>query len=213
MSALESVSLADLVPGLGMSDASAVDESLNCADDCTASICGHSLWPPSFLLSWEFRPPMIDEGKPGGVVFCWVILETKLPESSSWDMSDWTILFPCCSNSFLPIIRFSLVAIEIGIGCLSLIFESFPSLLGEQSEVLISKAMRVVAFDLLAILQRNGSRLKSLGFAMIPSSVILMFAILMLLGSCLLNPPCVFVVIIAIGMLADNVLLDVGHGL
>ena len=95
-----------------------------------------------------------------------------------------------------------------------LVLESFPLLWGEQSEVLIIKLTRVVAFDLPAILQSNGPRLELLGFTMIPSLIVLMFAILVLLGSCLLDPSCVFIIIIVtIWVPSDNVLLDVSHGL
>ena len=96
---------------------------------------------------------------------------------------------------FLPIIGFSLVAIGVGIGCTALILEIFPLVQGAQSEVLVIESTRVVAFCLLAILQRNGPRLVSLGFTMIPSSIILMFVILMLLGSCLVDPPSGFFVV------------------
>ena len=73
--------------------------------------------------------------------------------------------------------------------------------------------MRVMAFDLLAILQRNGPGLEPLGFTVILTSIILVFVTLMLLGSRLLAPPCIFIVVITIGMPSDNILLDVGHGL
>ena len=42
---------------------------------------------------------------------------------------------------------------------------------------------------------------------------ILVFAILMLFGSCLLDPPCVFVIIITIWVPANNIVLNVSHGL
>ena len=78
MSALESVSLAASVPGLGCDIAVAVEfEFINRADEWTALIAGHSLRPPLFLLSCALRPPIIDDGKPGGIVCCWVISETE----------------------------------------------------------------------------------------------------------------------------------------
>ena len=42
----------------------------NQADESIALILCHSVQPPSFHLSCKFRPPMIDEVKPGGAAFC-----------------------------------------------------------------------------------------------------------------------------------------------
>ena len=85
VSALESVSLADSVPGLGWDAALAKDELefMSRVDECTALIDGHSVHLPLFC-AWELRPPTIDEGNPGGVggvLFCWVSAETMLSES------------------------------------------------------------------------------------------------------------------------------------
>ena len=85
MSALESVSFADLVPGGGCDGALELEfELMNRVKEWTASIDSHSVWPSAFLSAWEFWPPTIDEGNPGGVggvLFCWVSAETTLSES------------------------------------------------------------------------------------------------------------------------------------
>ena len=68
MSALESDSLADSVPGGGCDAALELEfELINRAEECTAFTDSHSVRPPLFL---ELRPPIMDEGSPGGVVFC-----------------------------------------------------------------------------------------------------------------------------------------------
>ena len=84
VSASESVSSTDLVPGL-QSDIDVEDELMNQADERTAEIpgCSHLFQPPSFCLSWKFWPPTMDEGKPGGLSLCWVISKTMLPKSLS----------------------------------------------------------------------------------------------------------------------------------
>ena len=83
MSALESVSLADSVPGWGW-DAAEPLELMNLADEWIALTDSHSVPPPPFLLSCEFRPPTMEEGGPaGGALFCWVISEMMLPVTES----------------------------------------------------------------------------------------------------------------------------------
>ena len=49
----------------------------------------HSCQPPLFCLSWEFLPPMIEDG--GGLVFLyWVISEMMLLAFLSYSTTDWT---------------------------------------------------------------------------------------------------------------------------
>ena len=80
-SALKSVLLADLVPGPGW-DVAPELELTNWAEEWTALTDSQSVRPPSFQV-WEFCPPMINEDRPGGVSFCWVISETMLPVTES----------------------------------------------------------------------------------------------------------------------------------
>ena len=93
VSASESVLLADLVPGFGelaLLDADAEDEFVNWANEWTAFTPSHSLQPPSFRVC-KSQPPMIDEGRPGGLAFCWVILEMTLLASLICNMIDLTM--------------------------------------------------------------------------------------------------------------------------
>ena len=75
-SASESASSVNSVPGQGWDAAPAVTleelEFTKRADEWTASINSHSVLPPRFrsLWLWELRPPMTDEGIPGGALFC-----------------------------------------------------------------------------------------------------------------------------------------------
>ena len=70
-----------------------------------------------------------------------------------------------------------------------------------------------MVFDLLSIRQGDSPGLGSLGVAMIAASVVLVFTILMLLGSRLFDLPCVFIVVIAVRMPSDCIDLNISHGL
>ena len=109
MSASESDSLADSVPSGGCDAAPELEfELMNRAEECAALIDSHSVRPPLFLLAWEFRPPMMDEGSPGGELFCWVISEIlSATDSLNWDMSDFTIRDPSSCNSFFQLLELS----------------------------------------------------------------------------------------------------------
>ena len=64
------------------------------ADEWMAEMVGpgHSFQLPLLLLSWEFCPPTVDEGSPGGpALCCWVILDVILLESSTCDTIDFTM--------------------------------------------------------------------------------------------------------------------------
>ena len=69
------------------------------ADEWTAEMDGltvtgwivpsHSVRPPLFRLSWEFRPPIMEAG--GGLEFLWwVMSEMMLVASFSCSITDWT---------------------------------------------------------------------------------------------------------------------------
>ena len=85
---------------------------------------------------------------------------------------------------------------------------------GEEFEVVIIKAMRVVVFDLLSVCESDGPGLDALILGIsIRTPVVLMFVIVLLLGSCLLNSPHVLAFVVGVRVPADNVRFDVSHGL
>ena len=88
---------------------------------------------------------------------------------------------------------------------------------GEEFEVLIIKSTGVMAFDLLSIRQGDSSRFDTLVLGIsafvISTSVILMFVIVVFLGSCLLNSPHVLTFVISVRVPAEDVCFDISHGL
>ena len=117
---------------------------------------------------------------------------------------------------FLPIIwslvgSTTLIAISplvVPFSGLTFIPEGLLLLMGEQFEVFIIKLTGVMAFDLLAILQSDGSGFESLVVVAILSAIgIVVFAILLPFGGGLLDSPGVFVGVMGIRILPDNFLL------
>ena len=95
VSASKSVSFIDSVPGVGCQKALlAEDESefVERADELTAEMDdpSHSFQPPLLCSSWASRPPIVNEGNPGGPFHCWVISKMTLPASLICNMADFT---------------------------------------------------------------------------------------------------------------------------
>ena len=95
---------------------------------------------------------------------------------------------------------------------LTFIPEGLLLLMGEQFEVFIIKLTGVMAFDLLAILQSDGSGFESLVVVAILSAIgIVVFAILLLFGRGLLDLPGVFIGVTGVWISPDNLLLWLSH--
>ena len=69
-----------------------------------------------------------------------------------------------------------------------------------------------MAFHLLSVCQSDGPGPKTLAVVIL-APVVLVFAILMFLGSGLFDSPHVFIFVIAVGMPSNNILFDGSHGL
>ena len=93
-SASESVSFAALVPGLGCWFWEVEVELKNHANELTVEMPmsdpSHSFQPPLLCSSWASRPPIVNEGNPGGPFHCWVISKMTLPASLICNMADFT---------------------------------------------------------------------------------------------------------------------------
>ena len=122
------------------------------------------------------------------------------------------LLFPICGS----LIGFTL-ALAVRFSLPTFPREGLLLFDGEEFEVLIIKSVGVMVFDLFSIHESNGPRLKTLVLVIsafvISAPVILMFIIMVFLGSCLLNSPHVLAFIIGIRVPTENVRFDISHGL
>ena len=119
------------------------------------------------------------------------------------------LLFPICG---LLIGFILVVALAVGFSSPAFPSEGFLLFDGEEFEVVIVKSAGVMVFDLLSVCQGNGSRFVTL-ISVVAAPVVLMFTILLFLGSCLFNSPHVFALIIDVRVPSDNILFDINHGL